>query len=198
MKKLAFIAATCVLGSLAAQSSAAAPGSSRFFDPVTHRWIEYGLAHGGQSMRNPVPREVIAYDGPYGANTVIVDTSERRLYYVRDDGTAVRFGVGVGREGFQWSGVNRITRKAEWLGWTPPPAMRERRPDLPAYMEGGPNNPLGARAMYIGKTVYRIHGSNEPWSIGQAVSSGCIRMVNEDVIALYDMVSVGTKVVVQE
>jgi lipoprotein-anchoring transpeptidase ErfK/SrfK len=116
---------------------------------------------------------------------------------VLGDGKAMRYGVGVGREGFQWSGVNRITRKAEWPGWTPPPAMRKRRPDLPLYMEGGPNNPLGARALYIGSTFYRIHGSNEPWTIGQAVSSGCIRMVNEDVIDLYDRVKVGTKVVVQ-
>ena len=113
------------------------------------------------------------------------------------DGTAIRYGVGVGREGFQWAGTNRITRKAEWPGWTPPPAMRARRPDLPAHMEGGPNNPLGARALYIGSTYYRIHGSNEPWTIGQAVSSGCIRMVNEDVIHLYEMVGVGTRVVVQ-
>jgi lipoprotein-anchoring transpeptidase ErfK/SrfK len=173
-----------------------AAGAMRFFDPVTHSFVEVAPGQGKHSMRNPVPREVVAYDGPYGPNTIVVSTSERRLYYVRDDGTAVKFGVGVGRDGFQWAGVNHISRKAEWPGWTPPPAMRKRRPELPPFMEGGPNNPLGARAMYIGNTFYRIHGSNEPWTIGQAVSSGCIRMVNDDVIALYDMVQVGTKVVV--
>jgi lipoprotein-anchoring transpeptidase ErfK/SrfK len=189
------LAALAILLCVVASHADAAP--NRFYDPVTRSWLEYGSAarHG---MGNPVPREVVDYEGPYGPNTIVIDTSERRLYLVRDDGTAVKFGVGVGREGFQWSGVNRISRKAEWPGWTPPPAMRKRQPNLPAYMEGGPNNPLGARALYIGSTFYRIHGSNEPWTIGHAVSSGCIRMVNEDVIALYDMVDVGTKVVVQE
>jgi lipoprotein-anchoring transpeptidase ErfK/SrfK len=144
-----------------------------------------------------VPREIVAYDGPHDGNTIVVDTSERRLYFVIGDGTAVKYGVGVGREGFEWTGTNRISRKAEWPGWTPPPAMRKRRPELPAYMEGGPSNPLGARAMYLGSTLYRIHGSNEPQTIGQAVSSGCIRMANEDVTHLYDLAQVGTKVIVQ-
>jgi lipoprotein-anchoring transpeptidase ErfK/SrfK len=113
----------------------------------------------------------------------------------------MKYGIGVGREGFQWAGTQRITRKAEWPGWTPPPQMRarERRKGriLPAHMPGGPNNPLGARAMYLGNTLYRIHGSNEPWTIGTAVSSGCIRMANDDVKHLYDNVPVGTKVVVK-
>jgi lipoprotein-anchoring transpeptidase ErfK/SrfK len=202
MKKLALIAALAV-GSAAALSSAAhaAPGAaSRFFDPNTRTWIEYGPrtpGSGGRAAANPVPRETVPYQGPHGANTIVVDTSERRLYYILGDGTAIRYGVGVGREGFEWTGTNRISRKAEWPGWTPPPAMRKRRPELPAYMEGGPNNPLGARAMYLGSTLYRIHGSNEPHTIGQAVSSGCIRMANEDVTHLYDLVQVGTKVVVQ-
>ena len=199
MKKLAPLAAACAVGAVfvfASQALAAAGMANRFFDPITRSWVEYGPS-AGPSAKSPVSREVVAYDGPYGANTIIVDTSERRLYYVQADGTAVKYGVGVGREGFQWAGTNRITRKAEWPGWTPPPAMRQRRPDLPLHMEGGPNNPLGARAMYIGSTYYRIHGSNEPWTIGQAVSSGCIRMANEDVIHLYEMVQVGTKVVVQ-
>jgi lipoprotein-anchoring transpeptidase ErfK/SrfK len=147
-------------------------------------------------MRNPIPRQTVNYDGPYPQHTIVISTSERRLYFVLPDGKAIKYGVGVGREGFTWAGTNRISRKEEWPGWTPPAAMRRRRPGLPAYMEGGPNNPLGARAMYIGSTLYRIHGSNEPWSIGQAVSSGCIRMVNEDVIHLYDQVPIGTKVVV--
>jgi lipoprotein-anchoring transpeptidase ErfK/SrfK len=201
MKKLAITAAALIFGSLAVQppqALATAGAGTRFFDPASKSWVDFGpSARGGRSMRNPVPRETVAYDGPYGPNTIIIDTSERRLYLVQEDGTALKYGVGVGREGFQWSGTNRISRKAEWPGWTPPPAMRKRQPHLPAYMEGGPNNPLGARAMYIGSTLYRIHGSNEPWTIGQAVSSGCIRMVNEDVMDLYERVSVGTKVVVQ-
>ena len=186
----------CALAVTAAQA-ATDPGR-RMFDPASKTWIEFGPSIGGKSARgNPIPRETVAYAGPYGANTIIVDTSERRLYYVLGDGTAIRYGVGVGRQGFTWTGVNRVSRKAEWPGWTPPPAMRKRQPHLPAHMKGGPNNPLGARAMYIGSTYYRIHGSNEPWTIGQAVSSGCIRMANEDVIHLYDMVKIGTKVVVQ-
>jgi lipoprotein-anchoring transpeptidase ErfK/SrfK len=200
MKNLAFASALLAVDSLLPISDAFAAGAAaRFFDPVAAAWVEFrpGKGHGGRGAQNPVPREIVAYGGPYGADTIVIDTSERRLYHVLGDGKAMRYGVGVGREGFQWSGVNRITRKAEWPGWTPPPAMRKRRPDLPLYMEGGPNNPLGARALYIGSTFYRIHGSNEPWTIGQAVSSGCIRMVNEDVIDLYDRVKVGTKVVVQ-
>nr|WP_246206263.1 L,D-transpeptidase [Propylenella binzhouense] len=169
-------------------------GTQRFFDPATKTWITYGP--GARSHKNPVPRTVVDYDGPYGANTIVVNTSERRLYYVLGDGTAIRYGVGVGREGFQWAGTHHITRKAEWPGWTPPPQMRKRQPGLPLHMEGGPGNPLGARAMYIGNTLYRIHGSNEPWTIGQAVSSGCLRMTNEDVVDLYEKVSVGTRVVV--
>jgi lipoprotein-anchoring transpeptidase ErfK/SrfK len=191
------ISACLGLALLVAAGGGANAATNRFYDPASRTWIEYGDAR-THSRANPVPREVVPYEGPHAPNTIVIDTSERRLYFVRDDGTALKFGVGVGREGFQWSGVNRISRKAEWPGWTPPPAMRKRQPSLPAYMEGGPNNPLGARALYIGSTFYRIHGSNEPWTIGQAVSSGCIRMVNDDVIALYDMVDVGTKVVVQE
>lgn len=149
---------------------------------------------------SPIPREIVDYSGPHGPNTIIVDTGERRLYYTLPGGKAVKYGVGVGREGFTWAGTNQITRKAEWPGWTPPPQMikREAREGriLPAFMEGGPDNPLGARALYIGSTLYRIHGTNQPWTIGQAMSSGCIRMANEDVIHLYDQVNVGTRVVV--
>jgi lipoprotein-anchoring transpeptidase ErfK/SrfK len=149
---------------------------------------------------SPIKRQTIDYDGPFGPNTIIINTAERRLYYVFEKGKALKYGVGVGREGFQWSGVDRISRKAEWPGWTPPPEMiaREKKKGriLPAYMPGGINNPLGARALYIGGTLYRIHGSNEPWTIGHAVSSGCIRMTNDDVTHLYDRVKVGTRVVV--
>ncbi|HWJ75362.1 MAG TPA: L,D-transpeptidase [Kaistia sp.] len=139
---------------------------------------------------------VIAYNGPERPGTIIIDTNARYLYLVEPGGQARRYGVGVGKPGFEWAGEHRITRKAEWPGWTPPPEMRKRRPGLPVHMEGGPNNPLGARAMYLGSTLYRIHGSNEPWSIGKAVSSGCIRMRNEDVTDLYERVGVGTRVIV--
>lgn len=152
---------------------------------------------GGRPQASAIPRETVSYSGRYGAGTIVISTAERRLYYVLGDGTAIRYGVGVGRPGFEWGGVKAITRKAEWPGWTPPPQMLKRRPDLPRHMEGGPNNPLGARAMYLGGSLYRIHGSNEPETIGQAVSSGCIRMTNDDVVDLYDRVRVGTRVVVQ-
>ncbi|MCW2309494.1 L,D-transpeptidase [Rhodobium gokarnense] len=152
---------------------------------------------GRGSGKSPIRRTEVSYDGGHRPGTIIIDTNERRLYYVMSDGKAMKYGIGVGRPGFQWSGTHRVTRKAEWPGWTPPPAMRKRQPGLPRYMPGGPNNPLGARAMYIGSTIYRIHGSNEPWTIGQAVSSGCIRLANEDVIDLYKRVKVGDRVVVK-
>jgi lipoprotein-anchoring transpeptidase ErfK/SrfK len=139
---------------------------------------------------------VVPYEGPHRAGTIVIDTVERHLYLVQDDGTARRYGVGVGRPGFQWSGAHRVTRKAEWPDWRPPPEMRKRQPDLPLMMVGGPDNPLGARALYLGSTLYRVHGTSEPWTIGGAVSSGCIRMRNEDVIDLYERVPVGTSVVV--
>jgi len=145
----------------------------------------------------PVPRETVSYDGRYGAGTIIISTAERRLYYVLPNGQAIRYGVGVGRPGFTWGGAVSITQKREWPDWRPPSQMLKRRPDLPRYMKGGLDNPLGARAMYLGGTLYRIHGSNEPETIGQAVSSGCIRMTNEDVIDLYNRARIGTQVVVQ-
>jgi len=144
---------------------------------------------------SPIPREVVAFSG-YSAGTIVVSTSERRLYYVLGNGTAIRYGIGVGRPGFTWAGTKTVARKAEWPDWTPPAQMLKRRPDLPRHMVGGEANPLGARAMYLGGTLYRIHGSNEPETIGTAVSSGCIRMTNADVIDLYDRVRVGTRVVV--
>lgn len=191
----ALVLALFVIGD-SPQAEAAPGAGARFFDPLTREWVEFDQ-RGSQRQRNPVPREIVAYDGTEKPGTIIISTEERRLYFVLADGKALKYGVGVGREGFTWSGTNRISRKAEWPGWTPPAAMRKRQPNLPAYMEGGPNNPLGARALYIGSTLYRIHGSNEPWSIGQAVSSGCIRMANEDVIHLYDQVTIGTRVVVR-
>lgn len=141
-------------------------------------------------------KQEVAYDGKEAAGTIVIDTPDKFLFLVEGDGKALRYGIGVGRPGFTWSGVKTITAKREWPDWTPPSEMLARRPDLPRYMAGGPENPLGARAMYLGSTLYRIHGSNEPWTIGTNVSSGCIRMRNEDVIDLYDRVKVGTKVVV--
>lgn len=148
---------------------------------------------GGSS---PIPRTTVMYNGNYAPGTIVVNTSERRLYLVLQNGQALRYGIGVGRDGFRWGGVHRITAKKEWPDWTPPSQMLARRPDLPRHMKGGIENPLGARAMYLGSTLYRIHGSNEPETIGQAVSSGCFRMTNDDVTDLYGRVSVGTTVVV--
>lgn len=130
--------------------------------------------------------------------TVIVHTSERFLYVVQENNRAIRYGIGVGRDGFQWQGLVKITRKAEWPDWTPPSEMIARQPYLPRFMAGGPGNPMGARALYLGKTVYRIHGTNQPQTIGHAVSSGCFRLVNGDVIDLYDRIPVGTRVVVKQ
>ena len=140
--------------------------------------------------------QVVNYQGPEKPGTIIIDTRIKHLFLVQENGKALRYGVGVGKPGFEWAGTKLVTRKREWPDWTPPPEMIQRRPDLPRHMEGGPENPLGARALYLGSTLYRIHGSNEPWTIGTNVSSGCIRMRNEDVVDLYGRVKVGTKVVV--
>ena len=145
-----------------------------------------------------IPRETVAWSGKEKPGTVVVSTRQRRLYYVLGGGEAIRYGVGVGREGFSWSGVKTVSMKKEWPDWRPPQQMLARRPDLPRYMAGGQDNPLGARAMYLGSSLYRIHGSNEPETMGAAVSSGCIRMTNKDVVDLYDRVKVGTKVVVRD
>jgi lipoprotein-anchoring transpeptidase ErfK/SrfK len=170
--------------------------AARVYNPDTNTWEEPTVAATRNRGGSPVRREIVDYAGKYKPGTIIVETGERRLYFVLGDGKAVKYGVGVGRDGFTWSGSHRVSRKAEWPGWTPPAAMRKRVPDLPAYMPGGPDNPLGARALYIGSTLYRVHGTSEPWSIGQAVSSGCIRLTNEDVVDLYERVQVGALVVV--
>lgn len=141
-------------------------------------------------------RQVVAYAGHEAPGTVIIDTPNTYLYFVLGNGRAVRYGIGVGRDGFTWSGVQTITKKAEWPDWTPPEEMLARQPYLPRFMAGGPGNPLGARAMYLGGTIYRIHGTNQPTTIGGRVSSGCIRMTNDDVTDLYGRVNVGTKVIV--
>ncbi|SFJ78051.1 Lipoprotein-anchoring transpeptidase ErfK/SrfK [Bosea sp. OK403] len=179
------------LGLLAAASSAHAYE----IDPLTRQPLMQS-ADPAKAQATAIPRELVSYDGKQRPGTIVINTTERRLYYVMPDGKAMRYGVGVGRPGFDWAGAQSITRKAEWPSWTPPSQMLKRRPDLPRFMPGGPENPLGARAMYLGSTLYRIHGSNEPETIGQAVSSGCIRMLNEDVIDLYERAKVGTRVVV--
>jgi len=152
--------------------------------------------NGGHTIDPQYLPRMVGYVGKETPGTIVIDTNRRFLYLVLEGGKAKRYGVGVGRPGFEWAGTHTVTAKAEWPTWTPPEEMRQRQPDLPDAVDGGPDNPLGARALYLGDTLYRIHGSNEPWSIGHAVSSGCIRMRNEDVIDLYDRVGVGTKVVV--
>src|SRR5258707_15163375 len=141
-------------------------------------------------------RQIVSFPTREAPGTVIIDTPNTYLYYVLGGGQAIRYGIGVGRDGFTWSGVQSVTRKAEWPDWTPPPEMIARQPYLPRHMAGGPGNPLGARAMYLGGTVYRIHGTNAPETIGTRVSSGCLRLTNQDVADLYSRVNVGTKVIV--
>jgi lipoprotein-anchoring transpeptidase ErfK/SrfK len=143
-------------------------------------------------------RQPVFYRSSEAPGTIIIDTSERFLYLIQPNNVALRYGIGVGRDGFQWNGLLKISRKAEWPDWTPPPEMIERQPYLPRFMAGGPGNPMGARALYLGGTIYRIHGTNAPETIGHAVSSGCFRLVNDEVTDLYERVPVGTKVVVQQ
>ncbi|MEO1745269.1 MAG: L,D-transpeptidase [Pseudomonadota bacterium] len=178
-------------------------GNRQVYDPSTLAAQQAALAPKSKAKRQVDPMylpQTVAYNGGHAPGTLVVDTRDRFLYLVNSDGTALRYGVGVGKAGFEWSGTEKITRKAEWPSWRPPASMiaREKKKGrhLPTYMAGGPSNPLGARALYLGNTLYRIHGTNQPWSIGQAVSSGCIRMRNEDVTDLYTRVKVGAKVVV--
>lgn len=175
------------------QVAAVAPHSNTV--TVQHVDVRDGTNLSAEST-TPLRRQVVDYSTAEAPGTVIVDTPSTYLYFVLGDGKAIRYGIGVGREGFTWSGVKAIERKTEWPDWFPPSEMIERQPYLPRFMAGGPGNPLGARAMYIGGTLYRIHGTNAPETIGKQVSSGCIRMMNEDVIDLYDRVQVGTRVVI--
>ena len=206
MRKHILVAVAATAGVLLGLQAAQAEMRT-FYDNALQKFVTYDvqavMARGAQAKGasySPIPRQTVSYDGPYSAGTIVVNTTERRLYLVEDNGKALKYGIGVGREGFTWSGTDRISRKAEWPGWTPPAVMiaREKAKGriLPAHMKGGINNPLGARALYIGGRIYRIHGSNEPWTIGHAVSSGCIRLTNDDIKDLYDRVKVGTKVVV--
>ncbi len=187
-------------GLFCAFAALATPAAAFFeIDPLTRQPLySYGPARRLTGRRQARSLAGSSLSTPaMAAGTIVISTSERRLYYTLGNGQAIQYGIGVGRPGFEWSGNRTVTMKREWPDWRPPAQMLRRRPDLPRYMEGGPANPLGARAMYLGGTLYRIHGSNEPETIGQAVSSGCIRMTNEDVIDLYERVRVGTRVVVR-
>jgi lipoprotein-anchoring transpeptidase ErfK/SrfK len=192
LRKIAICAAAVASTLFTGASASAQDHPAAFFSAIFNQ----SGSSSGRPQENPVPRETVQYSSRFAPGTIVISTKERRLYYVLGNGQAVRYGVGVGRPGFTWAGSKAVTRKAEWPAWTPPPQMLKRRPDLPRHMKGGPDNPLGARALYLGSSLYRIHGSNEPWTIGQAVSSGCIRMTNADVTDLYERVRVGTRVVV--
>jgi lipoprotein-anchoring transpeptidase ErfK/SrfK len=193
MRRLA--TATVVAAAALASSAGSANAFFHLLFQAQPQQQYYRNDPGAHVQISPIPREIVAFRG-YAPGTIVISTSERRLYYVLGNGTAIRYGVGVGRPGFEWAGSKTITMKREWPDWRPPAQMLRRRPDLPRYMAGGVDNPLGARAMYLGGSLYRIHGSNEPDTIGQAVSSGCIRMTNADVVDLYSRVRVGTRVVV--
>jgi lipoprotein-anchoring transpeptidase ErfK/SrfK len=192
MRHTAIFAAIILAGSASVSFAA-----QTVLDPLTGRVVDVTPSNStGRAAATPIPRETVNYVGPHRPGTIVVNAKERRLYLVMDGGKALKYGVGVGRPGFEWGGTKTVTRKQEWPSWTPPAQMIKRRPDLPRFMPGGPENPMGARAMYLGSSLYRIHGSNEPETIGQAVSSGCIRMLNDDVIDLYTRVRVGAQVVV--
>jgi len=183
MRRIALLSAGLIAGFILSSAPAA------FAMPSGYASQFPAMVGGGERpLASPIPRQTVAYSGPYAPGTIVISTSERRLYFVLPGGQALKYGVGVGRPGFTWAGASYI--------WTPPAQMLLRRPDLPRHMVGGIDNPLGARAMYIAGTLYRIHGSNEPDTIGQAVSSGCIRMTNDDVVDLYGRASVGARVVV--
>ena len=190
---LSSAASAQVLG-YASSSQGSFPSDNIMLAPAQPSLSDEGDSSGVVPER--LRRAVIAFDTREAPGTVIIDTGNTALYYVLGQGRAVRYGVGVGREGFTWSGVQTISRKAEWPDWHPPAEMVARQPYLPRFMAGGPGNPLGARAMYLGSSVYRIHGTNDPSTIGKFVSSGCIRLTNEDVADLFSRVNVGTRVVV--
>ncbi|MDC9823896.1 L,D-transpeptidase [Devosia sp. ZB163] len=192
------IALAAALSAILSVSLVAPAAAARVYNPDSNLWEESTTVAARSKRGSAIAKAIVDYETTLKPGTIVVETSERRLYLVMEDGKALRYGIGVGRDGFRWQGQHKITRVAEWPGWTPPPAMRKRVPDLPAYMPGGPDNPLGARALYIGSTLYRIHGTSEPWTIGQAVSSGCIRLTNEDVTDLYERVKVGALVVVRQ
>ena len=201
MRKLLILAAAAIIGGTVAMTSGTPASAGIFSNNEAGRLALPGKNRIG-SNRSPIRKRTVRFDKSVAPNTIVIDTGERRLYYVTKRGKAIKYGVGVGRDGFQWSGTHRVTRKAEWPDWRPPQEMirrvkRESGVQLKGFYAGGPNNPLGARALYIGSTIYRIHGTNQPWTIGKAMSSGCIRMRNEDVTDLYDRVKTGTRVIVR-
>jgi lipoprotein-anchoring transpeptidase ErfK/SrfK len=196
MKSRFLMGALSAIVMLAATGAIAAPGS-RNVQPAQQGSYPVNPFTNFLAVFSAVPRQVVPFQSNQPAGTIVVRTSERRLYLVMGKGQAMRYGIGVGKQGFTWTGTETVTRKTEWPDWTPPPEMLALRPDLPRHMRGGPDNPMGARAMYLGETMYRIHGSNEPHTIGTATSSGCIRMTNDDVVDLYNRVKVGTQVIVQ-
>lgn len=196
--------AVAVAVTMIPMETAKASSGPRWFDPIDRVWKTgpRPSRRGYVSNKSPIRKRQVRFDKKYSPGTIVVDTSERRLYYVMKRGTAMKYGIGVGRDGFTWTGKHRISRKAEWPGWTPPKTMirrvkRETGKTLKSYYKGGPNNPLGARALYIGSTIYRIHGTNQPWTIGHAMSSGCIRLANDDVTDLYKRVKIGSRVIVR-
>jgi lipoprotein-anchoring transpeptidase ErfK/SrfK len=202
--KLAAALAALAIGTVAFSASATAaplplfpffmtPPTEAAQPPVT---VAPSQDEGTVIMPARLKRQVVNYATREAPGTIIIDTPNTYLYLVLGNGQAIRYGIGVGRDGFTWSGTQTITKKSEWPDWTPPPEMIQRQPYLPRHMAGGPGNPLGARAMYLGGTVYRIHGTNAPETIGTHVSSGCLRLTNEDVSDLYSRVNVGTKVIV--
>ena len=184
----------------------AAPASAQFGTPEEWRRSTPTIADRDPGVAPPPDAEMDAayrrqpvfYRTVERPGTIIIDTSDRFLYLIQPNNVALRYGIGVGRDGFQWQGLLRVTRKSEWPDWTPPPEMIARQPYLPRFMAGGPGNPMGARALYLGNTVYRIHGTNAPETIGHAVSSGCFRLVNDEIEDLYARVPVGARVVVQQ
>jgi lipoprotein-anchoring transpeptidase ErfK/SrfK len=197
LKITAFVIAATALATTTASANPFEQIFGRFEQPLPPQASAYANPSEDVSeLRADLQRQVVSYPTKEAPGTIIVDTPNTFLYLVMPGGKAMRYGIGVGREGFTWAGVKTIERKAEWPDWTPPPEMIQRQPYLPRFVAGGPSNPLGARAMYLSGSVYRIHGTNAPSTIGGRVSSGCIRMVNEDVMDLYSRVQVGTKVVV--
>jgi lipoprotein-anchoring transpeptidase ErfK/SrfK len=195
LARVALGAALAVLAAAFAEAQTAVPGQDEMnivdqpgYQPTPEE----------EQLTGAYEKQEVFFRTTEAPGTVIIDTKDRFLYLVQGDNRALRYGIGVGREGFTWSGLQKISRKQEWPDWRPPPEMIERQPYLPRFMAGGPGNPLGARAMYLGQTVYRIHGTNQPETIGHAVSSGCFRLVNADVIDLYGRVPVGTKVIIKQ
>ena len=193
--QVALGAALAILAAAFAQAATAVPGQDEM-NIVDQPG--YQPSPEEEQLSGAYEKQEVFFRSTEAPGTIIIDTKDRFLYLVQPNSRALRYGIGVGRDGFQWSGLQKISRKLEWPDWRPPPEMIERQPYLPRFMAGGPGNPLGARAMYLGGTVYRIHGTNQPQTIGHAVSSGCFRLVNADVVDLYSQVPVGTKVIIKQ